>query len=77
MDNCDKPTIDPELFKLYVEMAKKENKTVDINLIEYAVGSYLYYEHNKIERPLNESKEFEKINNQMIKLIEESKKINV
>jgi hypothetical protein len=65
-----------DLFNHLCSMAKEKNPTVDINLIEYSVASYLYYDVNKIEKPIDENEDFIKSNNKIKELIEETKKVN-
>ena len=60
----------------YLLMAKKEYPDIDINLLEYAVSSYVLSDCEGVEKPNNENEEYLRAQASINKLIEQTKKIN-
>ena len=70
-----KMEFDLEEYKHYVKLAHDSHKDIDIHLLEYIVASYLIYDKNGIERPNENHPDFIKQNENILKLIEETNKI--
>jgi len=61
----------------YLIIAKKEYPDIDINLLEYAVSSYLLYDCDNVEKRNDETnEEFLRAQASINKFIEETAKIN-
>ena len=72
-----KKEFDTELFKTYVKEAKKAFPDVDLNLLEYACGSYIYYDLNGVEKPIDEeNNNFINANKEIQELIARTKELD-
>ncbi len=49
---------DRETINKYLEILVKNNPKVDLHLLEYVVASYLLYDVEKREKPIEENEEF-------------------
>ena len=58
-------------------MSKKQYPDVDINLLEFAVGSYLYYNKMGLEQTLESMEQFQKSKEVIKSLIEETKAVAI
>ena len=70
-DKFDRETIDK-----YLEILVKKYPKVDLHLLEYVVASYLLYDVEKREKPIEENEEFIKANKVIEELIAQREKIN-
>ena len=70
-DKFDRETIDK-----YLEILVKKYPKVDLHLLEYVVASYLLYDVEKREKPIEENEEFTRANKVIEKLIAQRDKIN-
>ena len=71
-DKFDRETIDK-----YLEILVKKYPKVDLHLLEYVVASYLLYDVEKREKPIEENEEFIRANKVIEDLIAQRDKINV
>ena len=70
-DKFDRETIDK-----YLEILVKKYPKVDLHLSEYVVASYLLYDVEKREKPIEENEEFIRANKVIENLIAQRDKIN-
>ena len=70
-DKFDRETIDK-----YLEILVKKYPKVDLHLLEYVVASYLLYDVEKREKPIEENEEFIRANKVIEQLIEQRDRIN-
>jgi hypothetical protein len=70
-DKFDRETIDK-----YLEILVKKYPKVDLHLLEYVVASYLLYDVEKREKPIEENEEFIRANKVIENLIAQRDKIN-
>ena len=70
-DKFDRETIDK-----YLEILVKKYPKVDLHLLEYVVASYLLYDVEKREKPIEENEEFIRANKVIEDLIAQRDKIN-
>ena len=70
-DKFDRETIDK-----YLEILVKKYPKVDLHLLEYVVASYLLYDVEKREKPIEENEEFIRANKVIEELIEQRERIN-
>ena len=70
-DKFDRETIDK-----YLEVLVKKYPKVDLHLLEYVVASYLLYDVEKREKPIEENEEFIRANKVIEDLIAQRDKIN-
>jgi len=66
---------DIEEYNHFVKLTKDTHKDIDLHMIEFIVGSYLFYDKMKIEKPDENSPDFIKQNEIIKKLIQNTKKI--
>jgi len=66
---------DIDEYNHFVKLTKDAYKDIDLNMIEYIVGSYLFYDKMGFKKPDENSPEFIKQNENIKKLIENTKKI--
>lgn len=66
---------DKDEYNHFVKLTKDTYKDIDIHMIEYIVGSYLFYDKMKLERPDENTPEFIKQNEIIKELIQNTKKI--
>ena len=70
-DKFNRETIDK-----YLEILVKKYPKVDLHLLEYVVASYLLYDVEKREKPIEENEEFIRANKVIENLIAQRDKIN-
>jgi len=70
-DKFDRETIDK-----YLEILVKKYPKVDLHLLEYVVASYLLYDVEKREKPIEKNEDFIKANKVIEELIEQRERIN-
>jgi hypothetical protein len=67
---------DEELYKNYLENAKKEFPDIDTHFLEFAIAEYMYKNiYNITEKHPNAEEDFKRANQQMEILIQQSKEI--
>ena len=67
---------DRETMDKYLEIFVKKYPKVDLHLLEYVVASYLLYDVEKREKPIEENEDFIKANKVIEELIEQRERIN-
>jgi hypothetical protein len=67
---------DRETMDKYLEILVKKYPKVDLHLLEYVVASYLLYDVEKREKPIEENEEFIRANKVIENLIAQRDKIN-
>jgi hypothetical protein len=67
---------DRETMDKYLEILVKKYPKVDLHLLEYVVASYLLYDVEKREKPIEENEEFIRANKVIEDLIAQRDKIN-
>ena len=67
---------DRETMDKYLEILVKKYPKVDLHLLEYVVASYLLYDVEKREKPIEENEDFIKANKVIEELIEQRERIN-
>ena len=65
-----------ESIDKYLEILVKKYPKVDLHLLEYVVASYLLYDVEKREKPIEENEEFIRANKVIENLIAQRDKIN-
>ena len=65
-----------ESIDKYLEILVKKYPKVDLHLLEYVVASYLLYDVEKREKPIEENEEFIRANKVIEDLIAQRDKIN-
>ena len=65
-----------ESIDKYLEILVKKYPKVDLHLLEYVVASYLLYDVEKREKPIEENEEFIRANKVIEQLIEQRDRIN-
>ena len=66
---------DRETMDKYLEILVKKYPKVDLHLLEYVVASYLLYDVEKREKPIEENEDFIKANKLLEELIEQRKRV--
>ena len=67
---------DRETMDKYLEILVRKYPKVDLHLLEYVVASYLLYDVEKREKPIEENEEFIRANKVIEELIEQRERIN-
>lgn len=68
--------LDNELYYRYVILAKKQFKDVDLHFIEFAIAEHLLYDVKGIERPKENTEEYELSKAKIEELIKQTREIN-
>jgi hypothetical protein len=67
--------LDNELYYRYVILAKKQFKDVDLHFIEFAIAEHLLYDVKGIERPKENTEEYELSKAKIEELIKQTREI--